>query len=259
MPEETSEDRLLGGAIRLVQPKNGHRAGTDAVLAARLSGAAPGERIVDLGSASGAIGVMIGASVPETRVVLAERDPALVRMAQGTIALNGLGARVAAAELDAFARLPAWRTGWPDGLFAIGEADLVVTNPPFFEGSGRRTPDPGRLAAHVMAGGGLGEWVRAARRLLRPGGRLVMIHRADALGACLASLGSGFGGLSLRFVHPREEASASRVVVEGRMGSRAALAVRPPLVLHTADGGFTAEAATLHGASEGGMLPRSSC
>ena len=248
MPEgETSEDRLLGGSIRLVQPKSGHRAGTDAVLAARLSGAAPGERIVDLGSASGAIGVMIGASVPETRIVLAERDPALVRMAQDNIALNGLGGRVVAVELDAFARLAVWRERWPDGLFAVGEADLVVTNPPFFEGAERRSPDPGRRAAHVMDGGGLGEWVRAARRLLRPGGRLVMIHRADALPACLAAFGKGFGGLSLRFVHPRAEAPASRVLVEGRTGSRAPLAIRPPLVLHAADGGFTPEAATLHG------------
>lgn len=245
--EEASEDALLGGKIRLLQPRAGHRAGTDAVLAAAFAGPKAGEGIVDLGSASGAIGLILAASVPEARVVLAERDSALAALARENVALNGVADRVGVAEIDAFDRPARWREAWPQALLPLGQADLVVTNPPFFDGSGARpSPDPGRRAAHVMAGGGLREWIAAAARLLRPGGRLVMIHRADALAACLGALAPAFGTIVLRPILPRADADASRIVLSARKGGRGPLVIRPPLVLHGSDGGFTPEAAALH-------------
>lgn len=245
--EGISEDTLLGGKVRLLQPMAGHRAGTDAVLAAALAGPEGGEGIVDLGSASGAIGLILAASLPDARVVLAERDSSLAALARENVALNGFADRAGVAEIDAFDQPARWSETWPEALLPLGQADLVVTNPPFFDDPrARPSPDPGRRAAHMMAGGGLREWIAAAARLLRPGGRLVMIHRADALAACLGALPPAFGTIILRPVLPRADADASRIVLSARKGGRGPLAIRPPLVLHGPDGRFTPEAAALH-------------
>jgi tRNA1(Val) A37 N6-methylase TrmN6 len=127
-------------------------------------------------------------------------------------------------------------------------ADVVATNPPFFQGEGRPSPDPGRRTAHTMAGGGLGDWLRAAADLLRPRGRLAMIHRADNLQLCLDAMGGHFGSVEIRPVYPKPDRPASRILVRAIKGGHAPLVLAPPLVLHGPDGAFTLEAARLHAA-----------
>lgn len=247
---EVTRDALLGGTVALLQPRRGHRAGTDAVLLARLCGARDGERIVDLGSASGAVGLMIAADRPGARLLFVERDPALVELCRRNIALNGLAGRASAVEADLFAPAAARREA---GLES-GSADLVVTNPPFLDPGARGSPDAGRRAAHVMSGGGLADWLGVALDLLRARGRLCLIHRADRLGACLQALSHGFGSLVLVPVQPGEGRDATRIVVCAVKGGRAALVLRPALVLHGPDGRFSAEAEALHraaGSSQG--------
>lgn len=244
--EAVVEDALLGGRVRLLQPTSGHRAGTDAVLVAGLAGAKPGDRIVDLGSASGAIGLMLAAAIPDARLVLAERDPALVALARRNIDLNGFEGRVGAVSFDVFAPAPVGPEEWPGDLVPPGGADLVVTNPPFFEAGTRVSPNAGRRAAHMMEGGTLEGWIEAASRLLRPRGRLVLIHRADGLAACLAALAPRLGGIGLRAVHPGPDKAASRIVLSATKAGRAPLVISPPLVLHGEDGRFTPEAERLH-------------
>jgi tRNA1(Val) A37 N6-methylase TrmN6 len=92
----------------------------------------------------------------------------------------------------------------------------------------------------------LAEWLRACAGLLKPKGRLVMIHRADRLAECIAGLGGGLGGLRLRFVHPQADRPATRLLLSATKGSRAPGAVEPPLILHEASGRFTAQAEALH-------------
>ncbi len=231
-----TEDTLLDGRVRLRQPRRGHRAGTDAVLLAGLADVREGDRVVDLGSASGAVGLMIAARVRLGRLTLVERDPDLVALARENIALNGCEAFAGAVRADAF-------TSELDTL--AGEADLVVTNPPFFDDAGPSSPDPRRRAAHVMQGGTLSDWLVAAARMLGPRGRLCLIHRADEAAACLSSL--LFGSAAIVPIYPRIEADASRIVVSAVRGGRSPLRILPALVLHGPDGRFTAEAALLHG------------
>lgn len=234
-----TEDSLLGGTVRLLQPRRGHRAGTDAVLLARLCGARAGDCVVDLGAASGAVGLMVARTTPGTKVRFVERDPALVALCRRNIVLNGFGDRAAAIEADVFAELPD---------LGVGPADLVVTNPPFFAATQRSSPEPGRRAAHQMRGGTLADWLAAAARLLKPRGRLALIHRADHLDACLAALNRHFGSWLLRAVHPREHEPASRILVTVVRGGRSRPMIAPALVLHDEAGRFSAEAARLHAA-----------
>jgi tRNA1(Val) A37 N6-methylase TrmN6 len=244
LDDAVTEDALLGGTIRLLQPRRGHRAGTDAVLLAAFAEAGEGELVVDLGSASGAVGLMAAARQPGARVLLVEREPDLVALARRNIALNGFADRAEAAAADVFAPL-ADRVA--AGLMS-GSADIVLTNPPFFEaGEARASPEPGRRRAHAMAGGDLAAWIATARDLLRHRGRLVLIQRADKLAQCLAAL-RGFGAIRITPVYPRAGAEAVRILISAVKDSRAPLAIAPQLVLHEADGSFTPEAAVLHAA-----------
>lgn len=241
--DDLSQDRLLGGAVALLQPKRGHRAGTDAVLLAAFACVRDGGLAVDLGAGTGAVGLMIARRCPGARILLVEREPDLAMLGRRNIALNGLDDRAAVTTADVFAPKPDRRAA---GL-TPGLADLVASNPPFFEaGEGRRSPEPRRASAHLMAGGGLAEWLEGAADLLRPNGRLALIYRADGLGRCLAALGRRFGSVTVTPVHPKAAEPASRVLIGAVKDGHARMRLDPAIILHGPDGTFTAQAERLH-------------
>jgi tRNA1(Val) A37 N6-methylase TrmN6 len=245
-PDAHSRDAWLGGRLTLLQPRRGHRAGSDAALLAAAADFSEG-RFVDVGAGVGTVGLSILSRSARVSADLVEIDPALARLAADNVALNGLSARVRVLNLDvgdARARREA-------GL-AADQAAGVVTNPPFFEpGSVRRSPDARRAQAHVFSGAEatgapLATWVRACLAILKPGGRFLMIHRPDALAPILEAAQGRLGALALLPVYPRAGGSAHRLLVSGVKGSRAPLRIAPPLVLHEADGRLTAEADAIH-------------
>lgn len=236
-----TDDRLFAGALRLIQPARGHRAGTDGVL---LAASVPKnvKRIADLGSSTGIVGLRAAQMRTACDVVLIDRDSAILALAQRNIAANGLGSRASCLQADCLAA--------PFAPLLRESFDCVLTNPPFFAaGTTRRSPSKGD--AHEMSpvsdpAGALDLWLRRATSLLQPDGRLVLIHRADALNALLASLTGRIGGLTLKFVHPRAGAAAIRVLVSGTKGSRKALSVLEPLILNGPDGQFTPFSRQIH-------------
>jgi tRNA1(Val) A37 N6-methylase TrmN6 len=252
MPDEpgapVTEDAVLGGRLVLRQPLRGHRVGHDAILLAAATGAAAGERAVELGAGVGAAGLALALRVPGLALTLVEIDPALAALAADNIRRNRLDDRVRAVVLDATA---------PPRAFAAaslppGCAACVLMNPPFNDRARRNaSPDPARRLAHVASPGGIAPWLRAAARLLGPRGRLTLIWRADGLADVLAALARGFGAMTVQPVHPRSDAPAIRVLVRAVKGSRAPLALLPPLILADADGRPSAQADAVlrHGAA----------
>jgi tRNA1(Val) A37 N6-methylase TrmN6 len=237
---EVTQDLLLGGRVHLAQPAKGHRAGTDAVLLAASAPVRPGDIVMDVGAATGAVGLMAAARERAGRFVFVERDPGLAELCRRNLLDNRVDGQVAVADLlDKASRLAA-------GL-APESADLVLTNPPFLEeGQARISPDRGRAAAHALPAGGLEAWLKACTGLLKPKGRLVLIHRADRLTECLGILADRLGGIELRFVHPAEDRPAIRFLLSGIKGSRAPSSILPPVVLNGSDGRFTPQAEALH-------------
>ena len=241
--EEEAPGSFLGGRLRLVQGRGGHRVGTDAALLAAAAGANAGDLVADFGAGVGAVGLGVAARAPGARLLLAELDEGAARLAERNVALNGLGDRARVVRVDLM------RPGREREAAGLPReaADLVLTNPPYLTaGRHRPSPDPGRRRAHEMGEGGLDAWVRACASTLRPGGTLALIHRADALARVLAALEARFGAVLLMAVHPREGADAHRMLVRAVKGSRAPLRMRPPLVLHEADGRLAPPAAALH-------------
>jgi tRNA1(Val) A37 N6-methylase TrmN6 len=133
---------------------------------------------------------------------------------------------------------------------APASCDIVFMNPPFNDPEHHRvSPDPLRRSAHHLARQSFVRWIDAAARLLRPGGRLTVIFRADGVTELLNALGSEFGGIVLLPVHGKPGARAIRVIAGAVKGSRAPPAILPGLVLAADDGTPTqaAEAVLRHG------------
>lgn len=236
------EDRLLDGRLRLRQPAKGHRAGSDAILlAAALPELGEGP-LVDLGAGVGTVGLAAALAQPALRAVLVERDPDLAVLARENIALNGLGERVSALAADVAGPARAFDAL---GLAPAGFA-CVAMNPPFYAaGEAKASPVPNRRAAHV-AEGTLDPWFRTARRLLRPGGSIAIIHRAEALGEILAGLATGFGGLAIRPIHALADRPAIRVVVTAVLNSRKPAELLPAFVVNGPDGRLTEASEAVH-------------
>jgi tRNA1(Val) A37 N6-methylase TrmN6 len=241
--EAVDETGFLGGQVKLRQPRRGHRAGTDAALLVAAARPYAKGRLADLGSGVGAIGVSLAKLDPMLEAVLIEIDHLLARLAAETAAANGCALRLRVLETDV--RLLQGDAQALPGLAA--SCDLVVTNPPFTNARGQRSsPDALRAKAHLMSEEELGAWIGAACGLLKPKGRLVLIHRPDGLAALLKALLPAFGAIALRPVHPHAADSATRILVLARKSARAPLSILPPLILHEADGAFTPLAAAIH-------------
>lgn len=236
---ETTEDRLLGGRVVLAQPAAGYRAAIDPVLLAAAVPARGGETVLELGCGVGAAALCLLARVPGCRVVGLELQPALVVLAHRNAVGNGVDDRLAAVEGDL--RDP------PAALLALAPTpagfDQVMLNPPFLP-AGRHTPpsDPMAATACQENTAELAQWIAAAYRRLRPGGGLTLIHRADRVDDVCAALAERFGAVELIPLWPKAGQPARRVLVRARKGSRAPATLSSGLVLHQADGRYTAAA-----------------
>jgi tRNA1(Val) A37 N6-methylase TrmN6 len=237
--QATSADDFLGGRLSVLQPRRGHRAGSDAVFLAAAVPARGREHVLDVGAGVGVAGLCLLARVPKAKLTAVEIDGELCRLAAENAARNGFGARFAAINADvtlpgkALAALGLRREGYAH----------VMANPPFYaEGRTRAAPDPRRAAAHVMAGRGLASWMRFFAGMAAPGATLTLIHRPDPLGELLDLLDGRFGGATVFPLFPKRGEAATRIILQARKGSRAPLSLLPGLVLHEEDGGYTAEA-----------------
>lgn len=219
---DTTLDALLGGRLRLRQPRQGYRAGMDAALLAAAVEARPGERVLEAGCGVGAALLQAAARSPEAVFTGVERDPAALTLVRENIAANGLEDRLTALDGDVDAGFRA---------LALPSFDAAFSNPPFFDDPGAlRPPHPARRGAW-MAEGGLASWTEFMLKAVREGGRITAIHRADRLADLLRLLGIKAGSFRIRAVQPFADAPAKRVLVRAVKAGRAPLVLLPPLVL----------------------------
>jgi tRNA1(Val) A37 N6-methylase TrmN6 len=234
-----STDDFLGGRVTIVQPRRGHRAGSDAVFLAASVPARAGDRVLDVGAGVGVAGLCLLARVPSATVTAVEIDAGLCTLAETNAARNGFAARFTGVNADVTS--PGKVLG-AAGLKREGYDHLMV-NPPFHaEGSIRPAPDRDRVTAHVMRKEGLAAWIKFCAAMAAPGARLTLIHRPEALGELSRLLAGRFGGLVVFPLFPRQGEPAVRVIVQARKGSRAGMSLLSGLVLHEAGGPYTGNA-----------------
>jgi tRNA1(Val) A37 N6-methylase TrmN6 len=235
-----SDDGFLGGRLLLRQPRSGHRAGHDAMLLAAATTARPGDRVVDLGAGVGAAGLALARRVDGIALTLVEIDPALAALARHNAATNAIAADIAV--LDVAGRATAFAAAGlqPDSV------DVVLTNPPFNDGARHRaSSDPARATAHMAEPTTLESWVHAARRILKSGGVLTLIWRADGIAEVLAGVSRGFGSLAVQPVHAEPSRPAIRIMVKAVKGGRAPTQILPGVMLNDMAGRSNPEVAAL--------------
>lgn len=285
LPDETVED-LQNRGMRLLQRRTGFRFGTDSVLLAAYAAslyASPTRKkqfsdlqseqkepdsdqhplrkqlaAIDLGAGCGAASMLLAARLDQLLICGLEVDRPSCETLARNIALNRLHARVAAMNID-IRRIAEGE--WPfadahDGLFAgrtRGSFDLVIANPPYQrpEQSFGFALSSGQSADHTRTESSLEleQLLQAANRLLRPGGRLVMVHRAHRLADILPALRAcRLEPRTLRLVQPlpgrRPSIFLLSAIKNGRPGG---FQVEAPLIVVDRPGQLSAETASWYG------------
>jgi len=218
---------LLGGRVSLTQPARGYRVGMDGALLAAAVAAVAAERraatALELGCGVGGALLSLKARRPELQIAGIEREAAYAELARSNAMHNGFEAGIIAGDIGA---------GFKS--FGIDRADIVFSNPPYFDDPNQlRAPDTAKRPAWI-ADDGLAAWLDFAQAAVSDGGHIVFIHRADRLGDILAGLNK-CGSFLIRPIQPFIDQDAKRVIVRAQRLGKAPLRLLPPLVLH--DGG----------------------
>jgi tRNA1Val (adenine37-N6)-methyltransferase len=234
MPDFDASDDLRHRPLVIHQPRTGYRYNIDSFLLASFVTLRKRDKLIDLGSGVGVIGLLLCARFPACSVWGIEIQERLFRFAEENRRENGLEERLRNVLGDYR------KTGeLPSGV----SFDSAVSNPPYRPvGTGRLNRDDERTVARHETAGGLSDVVSAARSVIKPGGRLFLIYPAWRTVDLMASLRSGdFEPKRVRFVHTREGEGARMVLIEARQGGGTELTVLPPLYIWKVPGTYTDE------------------
>jgi len=229
-----TEDRLLGGRVRVRQPADGYRAAIDPVFLAAAVAVEPQQLVLDVGCGSGAAMLCLATRVPDCRIVGLEMQRDLVRLAGDNAILNAMETRVSVMIGDLL---------HPPPRLSPGSFDHVMANPPFNQrGRGTPTPIPRKADATIEGDADLAAWVRFSLAMVRSKGTVTFIHRADRIDALLGQIAGRAGEVVVFPLWAGQGRDASRVLVRARKQIAAPARLASGLVLHEADGRFTAAA-----------------
>ena len=224
--EALTLDRFLDGRVVAAQPASGFRAGHDTVLLAAAVPATSGSVIIELGSGAGVASLCLAARIPGARITGIEIDADLVRLANENAARNAVADRVSFITADA-----AQPSTHADGV------DHVFFNPPFHPDTGQVSPVPARDRATRDSGNAIREWTGRALSLVRDGGTVTAIVRADRV-EDIQDAARPYGGLIFPLL-PRAGSKPKRAIVHIVKVEGEAFSTVAGLILHEADGRST--------------------
>jgi tRNA1Val (adenine37-N6)-methyltransferase len=227
-------DALRGYDLQIIQPRDGYRFSLDPLLLADFAKIGEGERVIDLGTGSGVIPLVLARQCESATIVGVEVQEQMAEMAQRNVRLNGLVDRVEIIGSD----ILSLRQRYPVSSF-----NLVVANPPYRKpGSGRISPKAGRDKARHETTAGLTDFLYAAKYLVRPDGRICFIYHVSRLPELFAeALFLKLAPIRLRMVHGSAPAAARMVLLEMTKGRRGDLEVLSPLIVYASGGEYSEE------------------
>lgn len=230
---ERIDDLQLDG-LRIIQNPNGFCFGIDAVLLSNFAKVKKNEKVVDLGTGTGVIPILLSGKTKASRIYGVEVQAEVADMARRSVRLNDLEDRIEIVE---------------DNLKNVfnyiekGKIDVVVTNPPYFS-SGDAIVNPTSYKAisrHELLCS-LDDVVSASAGLLKHGGSLYMVHRPHRLVDILCSLRKyRIEPKEIRFVHPKRDKKPNIVLIKAVKYGNPELKFMDPLVVYEDDGNYTKE------------------
>lgn len=233
-------DDLQYKGLRLLQKRDGFCFGVDAVLLSHFAQISKNSEVIDLGTGTGIIAVLIAAKKEPRRVTGLEIQPEIADMAKRSVSLNNLDDRVRIVQGDIKNAVK---------LFGASSFDAVVSNPPYMEkGSGLLNPADSKAISRHEILCTLEDVVSAAAKLLKPGGKFSMVHRPQRLTDIFYHMRLyGIEPKQLRLVHPSPGKRPNLVLISGARSGNPELKVQEPLYIYDCCGNYSSEIDEIYG------------
>lgn len=227
-------DDLQYKGLKLIQDTNGFCFGIDSVLLAHMAKDAQSESTIDLCSGNGIIALLLAAKTHTPHITALEIQDAAAALAKRSAALNCLEERVEVVCGD---------LRRADALFKRGSFDVVTCNPPYMKNRcGLKNENEALLLARHEVMCTLDEVIGAAEYLLRPGGKLFLVHRPERLVDIFCTMRSHeIEPKRMQMVHSSYKKRANIVLVEGSYKGGRELKMLPPLYVYDENGSYTKE------------------
>lgn len=240
--ESERVDDLLTHELRIIQSEQVFSFSMDAVLLAKFANIPKYGKILDLCTGNGVIPLLLSTRT-QAQIDGIEIQPRLADMAQRSVDMNGLSNRINIIEGD-LRELA--KTG------GNGVYDAITVNPPYMPltGGDLKLNEHQRIARHEIHGT-LEDIAAAAMRLVRPGGKVSMVHKPQRLGEIITLLREyRMEPKVIRFVHPRAGSEANMVLIEAHRDGRPDVKILPPLVVYEENGEYCQEVMEIYYGSE---------
>lgn len=233
-------DDLHRNGFQIIQNKEKFCFGMDAVLLSGFAKVKEGEKVLDIGTGTGIIPILLAAKTPGQHFTGLEIQPESADMARRSVALNHLEEKISIVEGD---------VREADQLFSAASFDVITSNPPYMTGShGLVNPDmPKAIARHEICCT-LEDLVSQTEKLLRPGGRFFMVHRPFRLAEIMTVLTvHHLEPKRMRLVYPFVDKEPNMVLLECIRGGKPRITVEKPLIVYKEPGVYQDEIYTIYG------------
>ncbi|MDO4772756.1 MAG: tRNA1(Val) (adenine(37)-N6)-methyltransferase [Bacillota bacterium] len=224
-------DDLQRDGLRIIQRRGGFSFGVDSVLIANFSEVRPGERVLDIGSGTGIIPILLSAKTEAACITGVEIQPEMADMAQRSVRMNGLEDRIEILQQDIKDYALSHRSKF----------HVAVSNPPYFKAGGALISenDSKMISRHELKLN-VFELFEAASRVLLPKGRFYLIHRPDRLvDICCAARASKLEIKRAKMVYSVQGEAPKLIILECIKGAGSEIKWRKPLVIYEADGNYS--------------------
>ena len=234
---ERLDDLMLRGR-KIFQREGEFCFSIDSVLLAHFPRFKKKFRVLDLGTGTGVIPLIIADEVSEIHAI--ELNPTMVDLARRNVELNRLADKISIVEGD-------YRS--IKKIFRAESFDLVMANPPYRAlGSGEVNQSLGVANARHEFTATLEDVISAARFALKYHGMFCMIHIAERLCEIVDCLHQHqFEMKRIRMIQTKRDRSPNLLLIEAMVGAHSSLKILPPLIVHEDDGSYTEEIKSIYG------------
>lgn len=218
-------DDLNCKGYQIIQDPKRFCFGMDAVLLSSFANAKEGAKVLDLGTGTGIIPILMEAKTKAKHFTALEIQEDSADMARRSVAYNNLQEKIEVVVgdiKDASSR------------FKADSFDVITTNPPYMIGQHglQNEQDAKTIARHEVLCD-LDDILRESAKLLRPKGHFYMVHRPFRLAEILSKMVSyGIEPKRMRLVHPYIDKEPNMVLIEGIRGAKSRLIIEPPLIVY---------------------------
>lgn len=239
MPGERVDD-LNRNNYKIIQNTNKFCFGMDAVLLSGFAKVLPGEKVLDLGTGTGIIPILLEAKTQGKHFTGLEIQEESADMARRSVALNGLEEKIDIVIGD---------IKEASAYFGLASFDVVTCNPPYMNhGHGLVNPGDAKAIARHEILCSLEDVIREASRLLKTGGRFYLVHRPFRLAEIINKLTAyRLEPKRMKLVHPFVEKEPNMVLIECVKGGKSMLKVEAPLIVYKEPKVYTDEIYDIYG------------